>query len=481
MATKMVSVAVALLLLATSCGGGESGRAPVPEGPCVVGRIHDIPIETKVSGRRPPEVDAEQFQTQWPIKHVVFLMKENRTFDNFFAVFPGANGSTTGKVMGKKVELRPCLRQIIPTDLLHDYPMALRSWNKGKMDGFACVQQPDLRERPVPLKVVFSPDCKISDYKRAEAYSRASPEDIPNYWHWAETFTLADNFFTSALGPSFPNHLFSIAAQSAGTHDNPTETAQGVQRRQQRGFQKSWGCDAPISTKVGVETRAGTVKQVHPCFDIRTLGDEMNEAGIPWASYAATSRQDGYIWSAYDAIRHIRETDQWEKRLFPVDQLVSDIEENRLPPVTWVTPRFLYSDHPDVNLCDGENWSTQVINSIMESDMWKDTAIFITWDDWGGFYDHVAPKQIDRFGLGFRAPLMVISPYAKKGFIDHEPGEFSSVLRFVEDNWGLGQLTGRDREANNLTQHFDFSQEPREPDPLPMREDCQRARTRQVI
>jgi phospholipase C len=109
----------------------------------------------------------------------------------------------------------------------------------------------------------------------------------------------------------------------------------------------------------------------------------------------------------------------------------------------------------------------------MESPMWEDTAIFITWDDWGGFYDHVPPPQLDEFGLGIRVPLLVISPYAKRGYIDSEVGEFSSILRFIEDNWKVGQLTHRDLMARNMTQVFDFTQEPREPDPLPLREDCE--------
>jgi phospholipase C len=104
--------------------------------------------------------------------------------------------------------------------------------------------------------------------------------------------------------------------------------------------------------------------------------------------------------------------------------------------------------------------------------MWKSTAIFVTWDDYGGFYDHVPPPQVDDFGFGIRVPLLVISPYAKRGVIDHHLGEFSSVLRFIEDNWNLGQLTGRDRAARDLAYDFDFTQKPRPPDPLPLRTDC---------
>jgi phospholipase C len=158
----------------------------------------------------------------------------------------------------------------------------------------------------------------------------------------------------------------------------------------------------------------------------------------------------------------------------PVDDLMSDIAADRLPAVTWITPRFDVSEHPlpNTNFCHGENWTTLVLDTLMQSPEWRDTAVFITWDDWGGLYDHVPPRDVDRFGFGFRVPLLVISPYAKPGYVDHHEGEFSSILRFVEDNWGLSQLTLRDREATDLSYDFDFRQPPIPPDPRPLRRDC---------
>jgi phospholipase C len=212
---------------------------------------------------------------------------------------------------------------------------------------------------------------------------------------------------------------------------------------------------------------------VPPCFDFRTEGDLLNRADIPWAYYAAQEDQRGYIWSAYSAIRRYREDpERWQQHMFPVDDVVTDIEAGRLPPVTWITPRFELSEHPEYNFCHGENWSTKVIDAIMRSPDWETTAIFLTWDDYGGFYDHVPPPQVDDFGFGIRVPLMVISPYAKQGVVSGELGEFSSVLRFIEDNWGLTQLTHRDRRATPLESAFDFEQTPRAPDPLPLRDDC---------
>ncbi len=389
----------------------------------------------------PAAVDATAIPTRWPIKHVVFLIKENRTFDNLFGTFPGANGTSVGWDRGVR---RPLVRGTdgrTDSDIPHCYTCALAAWNHGKMDGFNQTASAD-----------------------RWAYTQLHRDQLPNYWHWAKNYVLADNFFASAQGPSFPNHLYTIAAQSGGAHDNP---------RRDTFFSNSFGCDAPKQEKVLVYDSEGNVKAVPPCFDFQTEGDLLNRAGIPWAYYAATETQRGYIWSAYSAIRRYRMNPaRWERHIFPVDQVVRDIDLGRLPPVTWITPRFELSEHPEWNFCYGENWSTRVIDAIMRSPMWKDTAIFLTWDDYGGFYDHVPPPQVDDFGFGIRVPLIVISPYAKRGVVDHRLGEFSSILRFIEDNWGLTQLTHRDRDARNLSYDFDFTQTPRPPDPLPLRTDC---------
>ena len=401
-------------------------------------------------GVAPEPVDASSFETMTPIKHVVFLIKENRTFDNMFGLFPGANGVSVGLDQG---EPRPLTRSPdhLPTDIKHCYRCAIDVWNEGEMDGFATV----------------------SEAADAYAYTQYLPGDLPNYWHWAEEFVLGDNFFASAHGPSFPNHLNTIAATSGGAHENPLQD-QGLLRERHRstGLFKSWGCDALDTAYVNVVDSEGNTKKVPPCFDFETEADLLMDAGIPWAYYAATQEQNGYLWSAYDAVRHIRENEEiWQSHVFPVDDFVRQAKDGLLPPVTWVTPRFELSEHPEYSMCHGENWTTEVVNTVMESPHWEDTAIFITWDDYGGFYDHVPPPQVDDFGFGIRVPLLIISPYARRGFVTHELGEFSSVLRFIEDNWGLSQLTHRDRDATPLLSAFDFEQPPRPPDPLPLRTD----------
>jgi phospholipase C len=390
-------------------------------------------------------VDALAFDTRWPIKHVVYLIKENRTYDHMFGRFPGGDGVRVGSDLG---EPRPLTRppDRLPADIPHCYLCAIRAWRYGNMDGFGSISR----------LYSESPDL---------AYTQMRPDQIPNYWHWAERNVLFDNVFASAHGPSFPNHLYTIAAQSGGARDNPRRAGLNS---------LTFGCDAPAEQLVEVYDAEGQVVKIPPCFDFRTEGDLLTEAKIPWAYYAATEEQRGYIWNAYSAIRRYREhPERWARHIRPVDQVVRDIRAGALPPVTWITPRFELSEHPEYSMCHGENWTTQVVDAIMASPMWETTAIFIAWDDYGGFYDHVPPPQVDRMGFGIRVPMLLLSPYAKDGFVSHELGELSSVLRFIEDNWRLRPfLTHRDRDATPLLSAFDFDRSPRPPDPLPLRSDC---------
>jgi phospholipase C len=441
---RLAALGAAIALIAAACGSDPPPDPATPSPtrtPFVTPTVS--PGEVVSNPDLPPALDASAFDTRWPIKHVVFLIKENRTFDNLFGTFPGADGVTVGMDNG---EPRPLVRGTdgrTGGDIPHCYTCSIAAWNGGAMDDFDQGEHGDW------------------------AYTQLRRNQLPNYWRWAKRFVLFDRFFASAHGPSFPNHLYSIAAQSGGARDNPRRIP-GVTHGS-----NTFGCDAPPEQLVEVVDSEGIVKKVHPCFDFLTEGDLLNDAGIPWAYYAATEEQKGYIWSAYSAIRRYRmNPNRWERFMRPVDDVVRDIEANRLPPITWVTPRFELSEHPEYNFCHGENWSTEVIDAIMRSPMWEDTAIFLTWDDYGGFYDHVPPPQVDGFGFGIRVPMIVISPYARTGKVSHELAEFSSVLRFIEDNWGLSRLTRRDRRATPMLSAFDFTQEPRPPEPLPLRRDC---------
>jgi phospholipase C len=427
---------VAASLVAGACTAGTADPPPSSR------FTPDISATPTVRPSEAGTVDAAAIDTRWPIKRVVFLIKENRTFDHLFGLFPGANGVSVG--MDHGVE-RPLVRgtdQRVPGDIPHCTDCSLVAWNQGRMDGFDQGEHGDW------------------------AYTQLHPEQLPNYWHWAERNVLFDNIFASAWGPSFPNHLYTIAAQSGGARENP---------RRKDFFSNTFGCDAPEEQLVEVYDAEGNIIMVPPCFDFQTEGDLLTKHDVPWAYYAASEQQRGYIWNAFSAIRRYRnDPDRWARYIRTVDTAVDDIRANALPAVTWITPRFELSEHPEYSFCHGENWSTKVINAIMNSDMWEETAIFLTWDDYGGFYDHVPPPDVDRMGFGIRVPMILISPYAKRGHVSSELGEFSSVLRFIEDNWRLRPyLTDRDRRATPLLSAFDFDRPPRPPDPLPLRTDCQ--------
>jgi len=396
-------------ILIAGCGGG-SHQSSAPSGP-------------STPGQNPGPAGLNQIQ------HVVFIIKENRTFDNYFGTFPGADGATSGVMSnGQQVPLthEP---DSLPHDLCHLWQCAIDAIAGGKMNGFN-IDNGSL------------------------AYTQFIESDIPNYFAYARQFVLADHMFSSLHGPSFPNHLYTIAAQSGGVIDLPSPD---------QGPSGAWGCDAPSSTTVTVLSANGTPTKSFPCFDFQTLADRLQSANVSWKYYAPGKGQSGYIWSAYDAINHIRNSSAWADHVVPDTQFVTDATNGNLPSVSWLTTSMELSEHPPQSACNGENWTVQQINAIMQSPDWKSTAVFLTWDDYGGFYDHVPPPVLDVYGLGPRVPLLIISPFAKSGYVSHTNYEFSSVLKFIEERFNLQPLTLRDTEANDMSDSFDFSQTPQQP------------------
>jgi phospholipase C len=384
---------------------------------------------------------AAEIETRWPIKHVIYLMLENRSFDNLFGRFPGARGTTTGIRYGNDVPLIRC-PEWLPGDLPHDRAAWDLCYNDGAMDGFA-----------------------IGPYGIYYAYSQFHRDDVPNYYGWAEDFVLNDHTFASVAGPSYPNHLFLIAGQAGGARDNP-ENILTKHLNDGRVF-KSWGCDAyGEDVYVVVEDDDGTRSKHSTCFTFQTVGEQLSERDIDWAFYSADPYQAGYIWQAYSAIEDVYTNEElWDEHIWPVDDLIRDAEAGTLPPVTWITPRFQLSDHPPFSTKHAHNWVTDIVNAVMRGPLWNDVAMFITWDEWGGLYDHVRPPTIDHVDLGFRVPMMVISPYAKRGYVDDAMGDFSSPLRFISDNWGLPYLTSRIEGSHTFEHVFDFDRNPRPPEP----------------
>jgi len=432
-----------------------------------------------------------------PIKHVVFLVKENRTFDTYFGKYPGANGVGEGKTLncnsdqtnckpGSTVPLKPAFDEH-PQDISHSFYAGNLAIDGGRMDGYNQIGG----NKQLSGYVQLSRDCTVSPATDPHAPGSGC---IPNYWKYADRYVLADNFFTSMYGPTFPEHLYTVAADSYGITDNKSELggalsycddpAERVPHFRQnltpaeikQIMDLEWNLtDGSVNDNFFKITRFW--EEIQTCFNIPVLPDRLEKAGVSWKYYA----EPNHWMNGLQAIRHVRFGPMWNKVQDPT-QFYKDIQAHKLPQMSWLIPPEPYNEHPsedgNISVCAGENWTVQHINMIMQSDYWKDTAIVVVWDDFGGFYDHVKPPHYDIMGLGPRTGALIISPYSKPGknpdggSIDHTTYEFSSVLALAEHLFGLKPLTKRDKQASPLAGAFDFKREPAKPLVLPYRTDC---------
>jgi phospholipase C len=361
------------------------------------------------------------------IKHVVVIVQENRSFDNIYSGFPGADSATSGTTSsGKTVQLQPISFLTLP-DPDHSHLNFLREYAGGHL--YFDRSTMDSPEAPPPNLV----------------YSYVDRSETVPYWTLAQQWSLADRMFQSNSGPSFPAHLYLIGGQSLGAAENPARFP--------------WGCDAPGNSVAVLDDGGDETAATAPCFEMQTLADLLDAKSLSWKYYAPRfgDGSTGYQWSAYDAIQHIRNGPHWNSEIIsPETTILSDVAAGNLPAVTWVVPSFQNSDHGGGGKT-GPEWVASITNAIGNSPLWKNTAILVTWDDWGGWFDHVVPPQLDKMGLGFRVPLIVISPYAKQGYVSHVNHEFGSILRFTEEVFNLGSLGGVDARSDDLRDMFDFT------------------------
>jgi phospholipase C len=400
----------------------------------------------------PTEAGEARRATTSPIKHVIYLIKENRTFDNYFGRYPGANGASHGRLSsGEEIRLREAT-DVLTHDLGHEFLDGVLAINGGRMDQF------DL----IPI-----------GGSSLDAYTSFTREGIPNYWAYADHFVLADRTFSPMYGPTFPAHLYTVAAQAGRVTGN--KLTRGLFSRERNGLTGAYCSDRgetinrfrrlssreradvmDAEERVHMEGIKDYYEVVRACFDFKVLPDELNEAGISWRYYAS----DGDWRNALHAIKHIRFSEYWGPNVISPEEAIDDVTRERLRKVSWVIPPTGFNDHPGAgtSVCKSENWAVRYINAVMRSKYWKSTAIFMTWDDFGGFYDHVPPPHYDEMGLGPRVPMLIISPYAREGYIDHTTYELSSVVRFIEDSFGLEPLTRRDRHSDNMFGAFNFRQ-----------------------
>jgi phospholipase C len=396
------------------------------------------------------------------IKHVIFLIKENRSFDTFFGRFPGADGppklvpvyQRDGSV--DHVRLREG-RDVI-ADVNHNFVAGLTAIRGGEMDGYG------LLGSVTPLG----------------AYVWYSKDGIPNYWAYAKRYELADRFFSAVYGPTGPEHLWSIAGSSAGftTFETAAGHADAPPQSYGTGLPREY-CDdraeRVIRFKDWRNSRNPPLMELEyrrpeflwqskywesawPCVKgdplFQTLPEELSAAGVSWRIYRG---ENTYVDPLRQVWRARHDPEIWRRRVTP-EQYVADVERGYLPKVSWLTPPLPVSDHPPGSLCGGENWTVQMLNALMRRPkLWRTTAVILTWDDFGGYYDHVAPPHSDVYGYGPRVPMLVISPWARKG-VSHEDLSPDSVLNFIEELFGIDPLHDQRRPDPNLAPAEDPSQ-----------------------
>jgi len=371
------------------------------------------------------------------IDHVIWIIQENHSFDNYFGTFPGADGIPPSTCLPKLPGSRACVKPFhMPItqpacDLSHFWNAAHAAYDNGRMDGFVWAEGS-------PNTMGYYDD-----------------RDIPNYWTYARRYTLCDRFFSSFLGPSTQNHFYTVAAQDGGM------------------ILMCW-----------------TLKQCRELLDdhddyfsFASMVKLFNETHLSWKYYSETvpyapgqvrkptdnsdnshpDPKEFRAWNPLPGFKEVRTNPASMARLVPLTQYYKDLKGGTLPSVSWITPAFRDSEHPPAPIDQGMWYVTRVVNALMQSPYWKNSVIFLTWDDYGGFYDHVQPPVVDSLGYGPRVPMIVISPYAKQGYISHTTHDFCSVLKFIEERWGLGHLTARDDQADDMHEVFDFGQPPNAP------------------
>ncbi|MDG6966487.1 MAG: alkaline phosphatase family protein [Nitrososphaerota archaeon] len=329
-----------------------------------------------------------------PIKHVVVIVQENHTFDNYFGTFPGANG-----IQNDPPGVHPYHLVNSTVNLCHLTGCALEDYAGGKMDGF------------------------VRGEGGNQTFGYYDRSDIPYYWSLAENYTLFDDYFTSDMGPSLPNHLYLVSAQNAGVADS-TYNQQGD-------------------------------------LDVGSIANELAAAHDSWAYYSPYTVGGE---NALGLVTSVADNATMMADIKPTDAFLSDLRNGSMPDVAYLTAPDSENEHPPFSIQAGMAWVQGVVEAIQSSPYWGSTVVLITWDDYGGWYDHVAPPQLDRHGDGFRVPLIMVSPFARHGYVDHALSDHTSIMKFIEMVFGLPPVTQRDAGASDLFEALDsayYAQAPR--------------------
>ena len=335
------------------------------------------------------------------IEHVILIVQENHSFDNYFGTYPGADGLPDGITVEGVAPFH--LPSPISRNMPHGRSTARSAVDEGEMDRF------------------------VSAERSRDTMGYYDGSDIPNYWAYARHFALADRFFSSAMGPSLPNHIYCVAATSEGVTTN---------------------LDRPPGEG----------------FTFPSLPESLQAAGISWKCYVGG--KDPMAFSALNPLagfRSIRRDPSLKARMVRTASLFRDLRDGSLPSVSWVFPSPEESEHPLSDVQVGMWYVTEVVNAVMKSPYWPNTVVVVTWDEYGGFFDHVAPPRVDEAGFGPRVPALVISAYARAGAVDHTSYDFASVLRLIEDTFHVAPLGPRDAQAASMAGALDPGQAPLAP------------------
>ena len=374
---------------------------------------------------------AKEPQPKTPIQHLVVLMQENHTFDNYFGTYPGADGLPADAKMpmnpkdpNSGYELPWHIGMYATTDLSHSAATFRDQYDGGKMDGFISA----LLQRN-------------QDGRLAMGYYDG--RDIPYYWNLADNYVLFDRFFSSARDGSGANHLYWVSGTAPKVNGNQN--------------------------------------LANAMANIPTIFDRLQVAGISWKFYVQNydptityrdlgnigNRESQVIWVPLLNIDRFIDSPALSSHIVDLSQYYIDLQSGNLPSVSYIVPSG-DSEHPPSSLLSGQLFTKNLIQELMRSTAWNSSAFFLAYDDWGGWYDHVTPPQVDANGYGLRVPVLLVSPYALKGNVNHTQLDFTSFLKFIEENWNLAPLADRDSKANDFLSAFDFTQQPRQPEYLPL-------------
>ncbi len=376
------------------------------------------------------------------IKHIVIIVQENRSFNNLFYGYKGATTASYGyDSNGNQIKLLPIPLET-SWDLEHDSYGDIAACNgTGSLPGTNCKNNGFNNEW-----VGCGTGCPIPHPQ----YAYVPHTETKPYFAMAKEWVLADQMYASNFdASSFISHQYIISAQAEKAINYPYS---------------AWGCPGgKYDTISEVDSQRQPYGSEVVCWDPNTLGDELDQASISWAFYGVMYSGNPWLWIAYQAIKHIYTGQDWSKDIIsPPSQIITDVANGKLRSVSWVTPTWTNSDHAGSGSNTGPSWVTSVVNAIGESQYWDSTAIFVFWDDYGGWYDPEPQPYADLDGLGMRLPMLIISPYARHGRVSHVQYEHGSILKFVEDTFGLGRLTTVDARANSPARDcFNFKQPPR--------------------